>query len=394
MKEKIIFVNNNMDIGGVQKSLVNLLKSIESEYEITLLLFSKSGEYIEEIPKSVEVVTCDSLFRCLGISQNESKKNLFVFLSRGFLALVTKILGRKYAMKFILHSQKRLAEEYDCAISFLQNGGNKSFYGGCNEFVIEKINAKKKIAFLHCDYRNCGSNTNYNNRLYERFDRIAACSEGCRKSFIDVMPKLEKKCYTVINCHDFKNIQELSKINTVNYSEDCINIVSVSRISNEKGIDRAIEAIKYVNDKKINIKYYIVGDGVLRPKIEQKIQEYGLSETIFLCGNHKNPYSFMRNADILFIPSYHEAAPLVIDEARCLRVPVLSTDTTSAQDMVLNRKIGWVCGNSQSEINTMLLRILSDPDMIKEYKKNMALKICDNKEAVDQFKALINSNDC
>ena len=70
--KKLLIVNNNMKIGGVQKSLCNLLWNICGEYDVTLCLFDKNGEYLDDIPDTVDVIACDSLFRYLGMSQAES----------------------------------------------------------------------------------------------------------------------------------------------------------------------------------------------------------------------------------------------------------------------------------------------------------------------------------
>ena len=70
-KIKIIIVNNNMKIGGVQKSLCNLLWSIHKEYDITLCLFSRCGSYLDDIPPDVKVVESKGPFGYLGVSQNE-----------------------------------------------------------------------------------------------------------------------------------------------------------------------------------------------------------------------------------------------------------------------------------------------------------------------------------
>ena len=61
--KKLIIVNNNMKIGGVQKSLTNLLHSIHGRYDITLLLFSKNGALLADIPEDVKVISCSGLMR-------------------------------------------------------------------------------------------------------------------------------------------------------------------------------------------------------------------------------------------------------------------------------------------------------------------------------------------
>ena len=81
--KKVLIVNNNMKIGGVQKSLCNLLWSVADQYDITLLLFEPVGEYVKDIPQQVHILSCDSLFRYLGISQKECSRNLYDYFIRG-----------------------------------------------------------------------------------------------------------------------------------------------------------------------------------------------------------------------------------------------------------------------------------------------------------------------
>ncbi len=69
--KKILIVNNNMKIGGVQKSLCNLLWSVADQYDITLYLFAPIGAYMHNIPPQVHVLSCDSLFR---LSWHKSKR--------------------------------------------------------------------------------------------------------------------------------------------------------------------------------------------------------------------------------------------------------------------------------------------------------------------------------
>lgn len=69
--KKLIIVNNNMKVGGVQKSLCNLLWAIDGRYDVTLYLFCKTGAYLDELPPGVRVVACSSLFRYLGVSQQD-----------------------------------------------------------------------------------------------------------------------------------------------------------------------------------------------------------------------------------------------------------------------------------------------------------------------------------
>ena len=387
--KKIIIVNNNMNLGGVSKALLDLLQEISGRYEITLFLFSPTGEYMKDIPSSVNIISSSSLFRCLGLGQNECKHNPILYFIRGFLAALTKICGRRIPMQIILRSQGKLSEHYDCAISYLQNGGYKSFYGGCNEFVLNKINADRKITFLHGDYGRCGANYPYNNNLYRRFNIVAACSEGCRQSFLRYLPDMSDNIVTVINCHNYEKIKQLAEESPVEYDRGVTNIVSVARLSLEKGIDRGLRAIAEAIHAGCRVHYHVIGDGIQRASLESLANELGIQDSVNFYGSTHNPYRYMKNADLLLIPSYHEAAPLVIDEALCLGLPVLSTETTSSKDMILDRDIGWVCKNSQENLTITLIDIIKAPKKLFEYRTNLSVRKCSNFAAVESFMGLL-----
>lgn len=390
--KKILIVNNNMKVGGVQKSLLNLLWAIYDKYDITLFLFSRSGDYIDQLPESVKVVECTSLFRYLGVSQKECRNWLPDRLIRSILAAICKIFGRPMVIRGMSLSQKNLSEQYDIAISYLQNGNLHSFYGGVNEFVLSKVLAKQKIAWLHCDYKNCGAENRRNNQLYYQFDKIAACSDGCRKSFIDAVPGLEEKCVTVKNFQIQSFIKKLCLEDPVVYEAGKIHVLVVGRLAHEKAVDRAIRAAAYAAARQLPLSLHIVGDGKMSKPLKELTSSLKLQGVVHFYGEQQNPYRFMTNADILLVTSYHEAAPMVIDEAYVLGLPVLTVETSSSEEMVLKRHCGWVCENSQEGINACLTELLNCPSRLGQMKASLKNRAADNAEAIRQFGRMIGEN--
>ncbi|MBQ2848042.1 MAG: glycosyltransferase [Clostridia bacterium] len=388
--KKIIIVNNDMRVGGVQKSLYNLLWSIDLEkcYDVTLFLFRKTGAYADKLPEGVKVIECDGLFRYSGMSQQECNGNLKDTLLRGFIAAIAFFFGRRAAVRFMLIGQPMLSESYDYAISFLHNGRCNSIYGCVQDFVLSRIKAQKKIAFIHCDYRNCGANHTVNNRMIEQFDKIVACSDGCRKAFESVLPDLKNKCTTVCNCHNFNEIRSLAEENTYIYDSKYINIILVARLSREKGIERALKAVSEAVNKGFLVKLHVVGGGNLCNELIDLSRDLGIADNVEFYGRQDNPYRYMKNADLLLLTSYHEAAPMVIDESRCLGVPILTTETTSSRDMVTDKGCGWVCGNSQEDLNKALLDILADKESLHGLKKKLKAIEASNDTAIEQFNSL------
>jgi glycosyltransferase involved in cell wall biosynthesis len=97
----------------------------------------------------------------------------------------------------------------------------------------------------------------------------------------------------------------------------------------------------------------------------------------------------MKNADLFLLPSFHEAAPMVVDEARCLGLPVLSTETTSARDMIVNTHSGWVCKNNQGAISDALFGLLNQKEVVYGKKQELQCHTIDNNGAILNFKKML-----
>ena len=124
-KKRIFIANNEMHIGGIQKSLLNLLEEIKDKYDVTLFLASGSGSLKACIPNGVRVIYGNFFTRILGLSQSEAKqKGIVCMLLRSFWVIVSRIFGAGAAF-FFLSRMQRSDGEYDAAISHMQNTGKK-----------------------------------------------------------------------------------------------------------------------------------------------------------------------------------------------------------------------------------------------------------------------------
>lgn len=386
--KKILIVNNNMHIGGVQKALVNLLIAIHKDYDVTLLLFCPKGELMKYIPEDIKVISANSAYKYLGMTKYDTEGKIFSKIGRSFYAGITRLFGRKMAISIMGLTQKKLSG-YDMAISYLHNGSDKIFYGGCNDFVLKHIDAKQKIAFLHCDYGNCGANTKGNAKQYAKFNTIAACSKGCAEAFVACVPTLGNKVMVVKNCHDIDRIKKNALMAEVNFDTQYVNIVTVARLGREKGVLRAIKALSQLGELNKKAKYYIIGDGIERNSLLELTSQLNMKDMVKFCGELENPYGYMKGADLLLIPSYSEAAPLVVGEAASLETPILSTKTSSAEEMIEETGFGWVCENSERGISEGLRELLLTPQKIYDKKEMLKYCQCTDEQAIAQFRKLI-----
>ena len=342
-----------MSIGGIQKSLVELLSAINKNYEITLYCVKPNGECISMLPDNINVVYGNKWALVSEQSLAEAKKNGFLpYLLRLFLSSWTKLFGKKIPAYLLTKIMGKIPGEYDAAISFSQPIHDKQFATLTNEIVLNCCKSKRKATFVHCDFIKYGGNTKYNRGLYKKFDAVATVSNSVGECFLKALPELKEKLFTVYNCVDNGNIMSLANDNPLEYNKKAI--VTVARLSEEKGLLRCIPIFKRLKNEGVGFQWHIVGGGALKGALEQSIVNAELTEDIILHGEQKNPYRFLKNADFFLLPSFHEAAPVVFFEAAALNIPVLTTNTLSAKELVENRGNGIVCDNSDEAIYIML----------------------------------------
>lgn len=381
--KKILIVNSNCKIGGIQKAMVDMLKKLHNHYDITLLLLYKAGPLLEEIPADVKVIETKSDFKYIGRAQSDCRSP-FEKLMRAGYGFITKKIGKKYAVQLMKTTLKRDAlEAFDLAISYFHMESYGNFYGGVADYVCGLKNAKKKICYIHCDYADSGARSPYSDRLYAMYDGIICVSESTKARFVQALPQLKDCTYAMYNAIDQEAILAKAKNGSMEYDKDYINVVSVARLSPEKGISRLINVIGQLKNKKI--RYYVVGGGRERAALEQMIAEQHLEDQIFLLGEDANPYRYMLHADLLAVPSFNEAAPVVFQEAIALGLPVLTTRTMSADEMI-GDTYGFVVDNSEEALLEKLREILNNPDVLKHKK---AEKKDEEKSFADAFADII-----
>lgn len=395
MKKKILFVMTTLKTGGIATSLVTLLQELDRlhTFEIDLFLFNSQGDIIRTLPSSIHVISGNWLADLIGITQREAwNHSLFEGLTRLALGGTTKYLGDTVPYR-IIFSANKLKNQYDVAVSCTQSAPHHNFYGGCNEFVLQNVKAAKKIAFIHCDYVRYGLNTAYSKKIYGRFDSIATVSDSCRNVILGAVPELEPKVSVVRNCNNYERIRKLSMEDSVIYpSAAAVHMVTLARLSKEKGHFRTLPVLQKLKKDGYSFCWHVLGTGM--PEDEQKfaesVRKCGLQDVVMTYGNQVNPYRFLTHATVLFVPSFHEAAPMVFDEAKYLGVPILTTDTTSARELVADCGYGTVCENSEDGIYRCLKDFFSDPGLLqKKVKAKRDMDHFDNKEAVEQFLALL-----
>lgn len=378
---KTLIVIDNLKTGGVASSLYNYLAYVHDKMDCHLLTFDEDSIDKDKIPNNVKIIKTQSFLHILGKTQREIQRDSkFFALGRVIYTGLSKVKSGEFARRFywpFIHN----VGDYDLAIAYAQDDAWKSLSKGCNEFVVKKVNAKFTAVMIHCDYRNFGGYNANQEKAYSQLDAIICVSESCKKSFIQCFPTLENK---VITCENFINVADVQQkaLEAIEYNKGIFNFVSVCRISTVKGLERTVNAFTCLKSNGVlNYTWTIVGDGPLRGKLESMVKIAGLENRIRFVGNKENPYPYIKNADAFLLPSLHEAAPMVFGESAALGVPIVCSDTCSAQELVSQRGLGIVFDNNEKSLYDTLYNILKQNVTLKKNNvKPSMINVCAEKQ--------------
>ena len=389
MKKKILIASYDLEIGGVERSLISMLNNFDyKRYDVDLLLYNHSGEFMPLILKDVKLLPENTKYKSirLGIGTliKAGEYNLAFQRLRakyGYEYRKDKSLDDTYQMqlmwKYCNPYFPKVEEEYDVAISYLWP----------HNFVAEKVRAKKKIAWIHTDYSNISPDRNIDLEVWDKFDSIVGVSEKCVATFLKLYPSLKKKCVVVENITSPEFIRKMSEEQvSEEFEKDKFNLLTVARFSHAKGIDQGVEAIKLLRDRGIdNIKWYIVGYGGDENKIRELITRYSLEDMIEILGKKDNPYPYMKMCDLYMQPSRYEGKAVTVVEAQILAKPVLITNYPTAHSQVVDRVDGEICELSIEGIANGVEKFYRDRDFLERYRSNCESRNYKNKEELKKL---------
>ena len=366
MKKKILVVNHQMQLGGVCIAAKSFIENMKDDYEIEYMLAKQNGELDSRIPNDVKVSYINYPLNVASMSKQECKNKGFkYFAKKAYIVLLSRIFGSSYTAKKICRATKKNKQKYD----FLINNDMdimKTNFGACHAYSKYLVDANKKCLVIHGDFiKNNYDKELFINEIMPAYDNIIVLSNALKEQIENLFPDAKDKFVSIPNFSITQEIKNLAEEEEVVFNNGKINIVSASRLTKVKAIMRSLIVFKKLKEERFDFCWYILGDGDERQEIEKYIADNGLEENVVLIGFKSNPYPYIKASNLFYLGSYHEAAPVVINESLILKTPVLTTRTISSEEM-LNEKYGWICDNDEEGIYNALKKILSNQKSLKE----------------------------
>lgn len=366
-KKQLFFLLFSMNLGGVEKSLLGLLSLLDrEEYDIHIGLLRKEGALLDNIPSWVVVHECfkeqwDVLNRppLLTIKSFFYKGNFMEAIMHLFLYIIYKVSGdRTLFYKYILRKESSIDICFDKAYAYAGPASMLDYY------ICRKIKAKEKYGWIHYDIKGFGIDKVLTRKLYKEYQKVYVVSETAKSKFDELFPEFCQKTevrYNVVSKEQILSLAEQGDTFTDDFQGT--RILTVGRLSQEKGQDVAVSTLKMLVDKGCDVKWYFVGEGNLRTICEQKASELGVFDRVVFLGLQTNPYGYMKNCDIYVQPSRHEGYCITLAEARCFTVPIVATNFTGAEEQLRTYPQSVVTGMAVEEVANGVLFLLSNKSL-------------------------------
>lgn len=392
MKKKLLFVNGHLNVGGIEKSLVDLLRHLDySMYDVDLLLLEDKGCYLNILPPQVNVIHHDTrkssgpFFKVL--FRNLRKREFGIILLR--LVFVLSPYFGKWMYK-ILRPVLGINTHYDAAIAYR--------VGLSNEIVAMTTKSDRKICWWHNgEYKYTSSQTDKLNEIWSKMDFIISVSKGCKRLLMENAHLDEKKIKIIPNIIDIEAIERLAG-DTNPYPQDgTIDIVTLGRLCWEKHIeDVPLVAHQLIGMGINNFRWHIIGDGAKRDEIARRIVQNHLEQKVFMHGSLSNPYPYLKYAHLMVHTSYIEAHCLTMLEAMSLKTPCVVTKTMLPQDFTEDQANCLIAEQSVESLTKQVVRmmgILNRSHFLTENAYNMVKVNYSPTQIVSAFTMLLsNSN--
>lgn len=362
--KKLLFVMTSLYNGGAERSLVNLLAELPKEkYEIDLLLFEKSGIFLAQVPRNVVIQHIPkSLRRMYGSAQDAGIYLPWKLIGNAVSVVLTrsKLERRAFRWKYFYSAViGKLDKHYDVALAYISG---EVFY-----FVDEKVDADRKIVWIHNDYRSAGHPKKYDYQHLKNMSAIVSISDECVDIMKTEFPEFRDKIFMLENITSSSIVQKrASEFYPEEYHESQINILSIGRLTEQKGFDLAIAAAAILKSRGLRFKWFVIGNGDLKDTMMKQIKDEQLTENFVLLGIRENPYPYIKNCTVFVQTSRFEGKSVVLDEAKILGKPIVVTAYPTVRDQIVDGDEGLIAEMSPESIASSIQEML-EKQVLREH---------------------------
>lgn len=298
--KKIAIFQNDLGVGGIQKSLVNLLRNLDySQLDVDLYLSEHTEFWRADFPEQLKIKYLKPIPRIFSFMPFDVAKGL-------------------------VRPDFHEGDIYDLAIDF------NSYQFSCAVGAIA-VPARKRVMWVHNNVEiKLGEEWKYRvlwhffKGKFKYYDEFVCVSQALIEPFKKMAHVGEKKINVIQNYIDVEEIRNkmACRPEGLNIDECCVNFVALGRLCHQKGYDIMLDVFSKACSSRSDLRLYIIGDGPDREQLKEQTDRLKLSDKVFFLGNQSNPYCYMSRMDAFISTSRYEGQPLNIMEAMAVGLPL------------------------------------------------------------------------
>lgn len=380
---RIAFVNTDMNVGGIPKASIPLLRELAKHHEVTLILTNGGGEIISEVPDNVKIKVL--------ISPNFRKQLIYAIMHGRMFSAIKSLVAYKKANNWIdslyarICLKEKLKDKYDLAIAYF--GMNAK----CILTTLECVKATKRVAFMHGEHPFKKDELQVMQRYYTRFDRLFSVSNATKQFYDRDFPECKRESDVFYNIMDVEGIKAKATValcENIQCNRSKIHIVTVGRLSPEKGQLMIPDVAERMLSENYDFVWHIVGGGCDYEKLESLIKDKSLEGRVVLYGNTLNPYPYIRAADIYVQPSYTEGYCLTIIEAAILGLPIVATKVGGTWEHFEDGNTIILCQPTVDSLFFAITHLIKNESARKQLSANVSMRDWSNLSEIHKLENL------
>ncbi|MBA7674568.1 D-inositol-3-phosphate glycosyltransferase [subsurface metagenome] len=326
-KKKILYVIENIYFGGGERAFAQIINGLDKgKYEIYVTCLP-GGIFEDKIKTFAKLLPFDlrnrfNLTRIYRLTKIMKAKNIQIVHSQGGRAdFFARIAAKMAKVPAVVSTVAMPVEGFD-------------------------VGLLRKGIYVILD------------RFSERFvDRFIVVSEALRDRLIKKHKIPSRKVVKICNgieVEEFrKSLVSTNKIREeFNIKPDVQLVGTIGRLVYQKGLPYFIQAIKQMLKGSFRvgskIKFLIVGEGILRNRLEKLVKRLGIENKVVFAGFRKDVKGILSTLDILVLPSILEGQPIIILEAMAMEKPIVATNIEGVNEIIKDGVTGMLVPSKDS----------------------------------------------
>ena len=382
-KKKVAILLPWLKMGGTNKVALRFIRQLMEFCDVTLVLSHDTGELLDEVPSGVHIII-DELRDFREIFQEDLSKARFINVAKDLVYYAKIKLGKDSIdnYKYLVERYPSISQEtFDCAISYHGQSPERLLN------LLYRINAKKKVAWIHGELSFSSDACERMKKYYARLDHFFFVSRPTMETFQKKISIDKTKCTVYYNPIDEVEIKQLADLPMeTSFDKNWINLLTVGRISAEKGQDMIPAITRKILDSGYKVRWYIIGDGGTRSELKKLIHENHVDDSVILLGVQKNPYCYMKACDIYVQPSYTEGYSTTICEAGILGKAIVGTKPSGGiRDQITDGKDGLIVDATVDGLTDGILELINDEDLRHCFERSIQQKDFSGRGEIHKF---------